>query len=77
MRSAAAPRQPDPKRRVVVRVVELLEALIRVRAVDEEVDAGRDAAKLEVLAVEMGGIEIGEPDRGALLDGFQPKRDRP
>ena len=36
---------------------------------DEEVDPGRDAAQLEVLPVEVGGVEVGVADRRPLLDG--------
>ena len=35
---------------------------------DEHVGARRHTAELKVLAVEVGGVEIGEADRGALLD---------
>jgi len=59
----------DPERGVVVRVVDLLELRRRVGAVDEHVDPGGDAAELEALAMEVGGVEVGETDRGALLDG--------
>ena len=66
--AAAAPGEPDPQRGVVVGVVDLLQPLTRVGAVDEEVDPGRDAAQLEVLAVEVGGVQIREADRRSLLD---------
>ena len=66
------PVESDAERRGVVRVVELLEQPLLVRPVDEHVDACRDAAELEVLAVEVRRIAVGVARRGALLDGQRP-----
>ena len=52
-RRRAAPAQLDPQRGGVVRVVELLEPFLRIRAVDEDVDAGRNAPELEALATKI------------------------
>ena len=50
-------------------VIELLQQPVLVGAVNEHVDACRNAPKLEVLAVEVSRVAVGVAGRGALLDG--------
>ena len=68
MRHAPGPRQPQPDRSRVVVVAALAQQPVRVRTVHEHVDPRAGSRQVDVLAVEVGRVPVGEPDGRSLLD---------